>query len=175
MTVLMPTSNTPSSNFGCHVFGVAALAFGLVTLVWHAYNGWHQPRYLVNAAAAALVIGMVTGNAESDRPHSFGHLYRFLYPRTGVLSWSYCHSCSEVASAKSDVLGGNDDCFVRTRGCGSSYESHGTSRDSPADNDARDLWATRVGTVASFGSPQSYELERKRRDLRDCRSSMDSR
>src|SRR6266436_8016748 len=57
MTVLMPTSNTPSSNFGCHVFGVAALAFGLVTLVWHDYNGWHQPRYLVNAAAAALIVG----------------------------------------------------------------------------------------------------------------------
>ena len=48
-------------------------------------------------------------------------------------------------------------------------------RHSPADNDARDLWASRVGTVASFGSPQSYELERNRRDLRDCRSSMDSR
>ena len=31
----------------------------------------------------ALVIGMVPGNALSDRPHSFGHLCRFLYPRTG--------------------------------------------------------------------------------------------
>src|SRR6202158_3162711 len=118
---------------------------------------------------------MVRGNAESDRPHSFGHLCSFLYPRTGDLSSRYRQSCSEVASAKSDVLGGNNDCFVRTRGGGSSYESNGTSRDSPADNDARDLWATRVGTVASFGSPQSYEWERKRRDLRDCRSSMDSR
>src|SRR6267154_2830750 len=56
MTVLMPTSNMPSSNFGRRVFGVAALAFGLVTLVWHDYNGWHQPRYLVNAAAAAALI-----------------------------------------------------------------------------------------------------------------------
>jgi hypothetical protein len=37
------------------------------------------------------------------------------------------------------------------------------------------LWAARVGTVASFESPQLYELERKRRDLRDCRSSMDTR
>src|SRR5258707_5195743 len=118
---------------------------------------------------------MVRGNAESDRPHSFGHLYRFLYPRTGVLSWRYRQSCSEVDSAHSDVLGGNDDCFVRTRGCGSSYESHGTSRHSPADHDARALWASRVGTVASFGSPQSYELERNRRNLRDCRNSMDSR
>jgi len=51
------TVATPSSNFGRHVFGVAALAFGLVTLVWHDYNGWHQPRYLVNAAAAALIFG----------------------------------------------------------------------------------------------------------------------
>src|SRR4029077_16842796 len=118
---------------------------------------------------------MVTGNAQSDRLHSFGHLCRFLYPRTGALSWRYRQSCSKVVSANSDVLGGNDDCSVRTRGCGSSYESNGTSRDSPSDNDARDLWATRVGTVDSFGSPQSCELERNRRDLRDCRSSMDSR
>ena len=75
-------------------------------------------------------------------------------------------SCSEVASAKSDVLGGNDDCFVRTRGCGSSCESDSASRYSPTDHDARDLWVSRVGTVASFGSPQLCELERNRRDLR---------
>jgi hypothetical protein len=48
-----------------------------------------------------------------------------------------------------------DDSSVCTRGCGSSDESDSASRDSPTDNDARDLWATRVGTVASFGSPQS--------------------
>jgi len=52
MTVL-----TPSSNLGRHVFGVAALAFGLITLAWHDYNGWHQPRYLVYAAAVALIFG----------------------------------------------------------------------------------------------------------------------
>jgi hypothetical protein len=52
MTVL-----TPSSNLGRHVFGVAALAFGIITLAWHDYNGWHQPRYLVYAAAAALIFG----------------------------------------------------------------------------------------------------------------------
>src|SRR6266567_3789774 len=62
MTVSMPSSNAPSSNtrssnLGRHVFGVAALAFGLITLAWHDYNGWHQPRYLVNAAAAALIVG----------------------------------------------------------------------------------------------------------------------
>src|SRR6266478_1990822 len=51
------TVATPSSNFGRHVFGAAVLAFGLITLVWHDYNGWHQPRYLVNAAAAALIFG----------------------------------------------------------------------------------------------------------------------
>src|SRR5580692_7182841 len=118
---------------------------------------------------------MVTGDAESDRSNSFGHLCRFLYPRTGVLSSPYRQSCSEVVSAKSDVLGDSNDCFLRARGCGASCESNGTCRRSPADNDARDLWATRVDSVASFGSPQSYELERNRRDLRDCRSSMDSR
>jgi hypothetical protein len=51
------TVSTPSSNLGRHVFGVAALAFGLTTLAWHDYNGWHQPRYLVYAAAAALIFG----------------------------------------------------------------------------------------------------------------------
>jgi hypothetical protein len=51
------TVSTPSSNLGRHLFGVAALVFGLITLAWHDYNGWHQPRYLVYAAAAALIFG----------------------------------------------------------------------------------------------------------------------
>jgi hypothetical protein len=57
MTVSMPSSNTPSSNLGRHVFGVAALALGLITLAWHDYNDWHPPRYIVYAAAAALIFG----------------------------------------------------------------------------------------------------------------------
>jgi hypothetical protein len=51
------TESTPSSNLGRHLFGVAALAFGIITLAWHDYNGWHQPRYLVYSAAAALILG----------------------------------------------------------------------------------------------------------------------
>ncbi|MGO9369543.1 MAG: hypothetical protein ACLP0H_18070, partial [Terriglobales bacterium] len=51
------TVSTTSSNLSRHVFGVAALAFGLIMLAWHDYNGWHQPRYLVYAAAAALIFG----------------------------------------------------------------------------------------------------------------------
>ena len=51
------TESAPSPNLGSHVFGVAAVAFGLITLVWHDYNGWHQPRYLVYAAATALILG----------------------------------------------------------------------------------------------------------------------
>jgi len=51
------TVSTPSSNLGRHVFGVAALALGLITLAWHDYNGWHQPRYLVYAAGAAQIFG----------------------------------------------------------------------------------------------------------------------
>ena len=53
------TVSTPTSNLGRHVFGVAALALGLVTLVWHDYNGWQQPRYLLNAAAAVQIFGGV--------------------------------------------------------------------------------------------------------------------
>ncbi len=51
------TVSTPGSNLGRHVFGVAALALGLITLAWHDYNGWHQPRYMVYAAAAAQIFG----------------------------------------------------------------------------------------------------------------------
>jgi hypothetical protein len=51
------TVSTPSSNLGRHVFGVAALAVGLITLVWHGGNDGHQLRYLVYAAAAAQIFG----------------------------------------------------------------------------------------------------------------------
>jgi hypothetical protein len=48
------------SNLGQHVFGLGVLATGLITLAWHDYNGWHQPPYLLYAAAAALIFGSVT-------------------------------------------------------------------------------------------------------------------
>ncbi|HUJ30631.1 MAG TPA: hypothetical protein VLY23_05080 [Candidatus Acidoferrum sp.] len=51
------TVSQPGSNLGRHVFGVAALAFGIVTLAWHDYNGWHQLPYLVDAAGAAQIFG----------------------------------------------------------------------------------------------------------------------
>jgi len=52
------TASAPSLNFGRHLYGMAAIVFGgLIILAWHDYNGWHQPRYLVYAAAAALIIG----------------------------------------------------------------------------------------------------------------------
>ena len=52
MTVL-----TPSSNPGRHVFGVAALAFGVITLAWHDYNDSMQFRFIVYSASAALIFG----------------------------------------------------------------------------------------------------------------------
>jgi len=51
------TLSTPGSNLGRHVFGLAIVAAGFITLAWHDYNGWHQPRYLLYAAAAALIFG----------------------------------------------------------------------------------------------------------------------
>jgi len=39
------------------VFGVAALASGLITLAWHDYNDGHLLRYIVYAAAAGLIFG----------------------------------------------------------------------------------------------------------------------
>ncbi|MFZ0298600.1 MAG: hypothetical protein WAM13_09670 [Candidatus Sulfotelmatobacter sp.] len=44
------------SALGRHLFGVAALASGLITLAWHGYNGWHQ-LYVVYAGGAALILG----------------------------------------------------------------------------------------------------------------------
>ncbi len=51
------TVSTPRSNLGRHVFGVAALASGLITLVWHDYNDFHQLRHIVYAASAAQIFG----------------------------------------------------------------------------------------------------------------------
>jgi hypothetical protein len=51
------TGATRGSSLGRYLFGVAVFAFGIITLVWHDYNGWHQPRYLVYTAAAALIFG----------------------------------------------------------------------------------------------------------------------
>jgi hypothetical protein len=50
-------SSRPGSNLGRHVFGTAALAFGLITLAWHEYNGWHLSRYVVYPAAVAEIVG----------------------------------------------------------------------------------------------------------------------
>jgi hypothetical protein len=55
-----------SSNLGRHLFGVAALAFGVMTLVWPDYKDWAQLRSILNAtdgpiflyiAAAAQILG----------------------------------------------------------------------------------------------------------------------
>jgi hypothetical protein len=46
-----------NSNLGRRVFGVAALAFGLITLAWHDYNDRHQLHHIVYASAAALIFG----------------------------------------------------------------------------------------------------------------------
>ena len=46
-----------NSNLGRHIFGAAALAFGVITLAGHEYNGWHLPGYIVYPAAAAEIFG----------------------------------------------------------------------------------------------------------------------
>src|ERR1039457_4200807 len=53
------TVSTSNFNLGRHVFGVAALAFGLITLTWHDSNDGQYLRYLVYAAAATLIFGGV--------------------------------------------------------------------------------------------------------------------
>ena len=51
------TVSTTDLKLGRHVFGVAALAHGLITLAWHDNNDGHQLRYVVYAAAVALILG----------------------------------------------------------------------------------------------------------------------
>src|ERR1700722_698695 len=51
------TVSTRNLKLGRHVFGVAALAHGVITLAWHDSNDGHQLRYVVYAAAAALIFG----------------------------------------------------------------------------------------------------------------------
>jgi hypothetical protein len=51
------TVSTTNLKLGRHVFGVAALVHGLITLAWHDNNDGHQLRYIVYAAAAALIFG----------------------------------------------------------------------------------------------------------------------
>jgi hypothetical protein len=51
------TVSTTSSNLGRHVFGLAVLAFGLITLAWHDNNDGQHLRYIVYAAAAAKIFG----------------------------------------------------------------------------------------------------------------------
>ncbi len=53
----MTAAATPGSNLGRHLFGAASVAFGLVTLAWHEYNGWHLPLYVAYAAAAIEILG----------------------------------------------------------------------------------------------------------------------
>src|ERR1700722_18929386 len=48
---------TPSLKLGRHVFGLAALVFGVITLGWHDYQDAHPLRYVVYAASAALSLG----------------------------------------------------------------------------------------------------------------------
>src|SRR6202049_2133556 len=60
------TVSTPGSNLGRHVFGVAGVGFGLITLAWPDIDDWLQLRYIWNAqdgrifvyaAAAAQIFG----------------------------------------------------------------------------------------------------------------------
>ena len=43
-------------SLGRHVYGLAALAFGVITLVWHDFNGWQQIRALGNAPHREILV-----------------------------------------------------------------------------------------------------------------------
>ncbi|HET8924521.1 MAG TPA: hypothetical protein VFN26_16175 [Candidatus Acidoferrum sp.] len=41
---------------GHHVYGLAAVAFGVITLVWHDFNGWQQIRALGNVPHREILV-----------------------------------------------------------------------------------------------------------------------
>lgn len=45
------------SSLGRLVYGLAVMAFGLIVLAWHNYNGWRLPPTIVYAASAAALFG----------------------------------------------------------------------------------------------------------------------
>jgi hypothetical protein len=49
------TVSSLSSNFGRHLFGAAAVAFGLIAMAWHDYSE-HQLVYVLNAQDARLFV-----------------------------------------------------------------------------------------------------------------------
>jgi hypothetical protein len=50
------TVSTPRSDIGRHVFGVAALATGLITLIWHDYHDWDELSRMLNATTGPIFI-----------------------------------------------------------------------------------------------------------------------
>ncbi len=65
------TGSPPRSSVGRHVFGLAALASGIITAAWPDYRGWDELRSVLNAtdgpvfvyaAAAAQIVGGVAVN-----------------------------------------------------------------------------------------------------------------
>ena len=43
-------------QFGRHIFGLAAIAFGVITLVWRDFNGWQQIRALGNVPHREVLV-----------------------------------------------------------------------------------------------------------------------
>ncbi len=43
-------------NLGRHVYGLAAIGFGVITLVWHDFNGWQQIRALGNVPYREILV-----------------------------------------------------------------------------------------------------------------------
>ena len=50
------TATTPSFNLGRHVYGTAALASGLVMLVWHDYRQYDQLNAILNATDGSVAV-----------------------------------------------------------------------------------------------------------------------
>lgn len=51
------TASTTSTHLGRHVFGAASLAAGVITLLWHDSHATPLLRYVIYAAALALILG----------------------------------------------------------------------------------------------------------------------
>jgi len=48
--------------FGRHIYGIAAIALGIITFVWHSFNSWQQIQFLANIPhleVLAYIVGII--------------------------------------------------------------------------------------------------------------------
>jgi uncharacterized membrane protein YphA (DoxX/SURF4 family) len=147
---------------GRHIYGLAAVAFGVITLVWHDFNGWQQIRALGNvphreilvyiAAAIELLGGVAIQWPGTARAGAFalGAIYLFF-----ALMW-VPHIVAEPRVF--DRWGNFFEQFSLVSGALIAYASVGRSDSGPAPRAARIGYIFFGICVISFTLEQLFYL-----------------